>query len=256
MTELAIPELAAGVEVSATHLTITDPSLTYEDFEALVARAALMGDSARWWLGDLLLFGEARYGELYTQVIEAARLSERQLTEYRYVCERVARSRRRGNLPFSYHREVAPLGPEEQEALLSRADEERWPREQLREAVRDARAVVASRPPSRPRQQVLDAPAVVDAARNLSTVKEALILTQGHLQDGHGRNDLAERLPRAMRAVEEAGATLRKAAQMPTLLDAARALVRSAVKQTGLADPAYIVPAKAIEELAALVAES
>ena len=251
-----------GIEVSSVGLSVTDPSLTFEAFERALGAAGGLGDTARWWLGDLLLFGDSRYGEKAAQAFHAARLSERQLGRYRYVAERVARSRRRENLPFSYHEEVAPLAPGEQELLLVRAEENRWPRETLREAVRDARARAGIPPRSngalaeRPHQEVLDAPATVDAARNLSAVREALILADGHLQDGHGAADLAERLPRAMRALDEAGATLRRAAEessRPSLLDAARRVVQAGVKQQALADPAYIVPAAAFEALAALV---
>jgi hypothetical protein len=269
MTELVFAPDARleGITVSAVGLAVTDPSLSYEAFERAVGAAGRTGDTARWWLGDLLLFGEARYGEQYAQALEAARLSERQLNRYRWVCERVARSRRRENLPFSYHEEVAALDPSGQESLLSRAEAERWPREQLREAVRDARALAGApqRTPAAaaPPQEVLptsspSSGAVIDAARGLSTVREVLVLAGGHLEDGFGAADLAERLPRALRALDEAGATIRHAAASTggaSLVDVARRVVSVAVKQTALADPAYIVPADALEELASLVAD-
>jgi hypothetical protein len=233
---------------------ILDPTLSFERFESLIAAAGGLGDAARWILGDLVLFSEARYGERHAQAIEASRLSERQLNRYRWVCERVARSRRRENLPFSYHEEVAPLEPATQEKLLALAEDERWSREQLREAVRDVRASNGTPPKTPPaRQEVLDAPAV-DAAAGLVAVRETLTLLNREL-DGDAAEAIG--LPRAMRALDVADAAVKRtiparAPERPPMLEAARRVVGNATLSGGF----YMVEQPVFQEFAAAVAAS
>lgn len=253
MTELTIPRVA-DVSWSDTGLVVADPNLPFERFEELVRAAGAFGDAARWILGDLLLFGEGRYGERYAQALELARVGENQLSNYRYVCERVARSRRRENLSFSHHREVAPLEPAAQGRLLDQASKEGWTRAMLREKVTDLRAVAPppakSAPPAR--QEVLPAPEAVDTARNLSTVRETLERLGGGLEDETAR---AVGIPAALRAVDEVGATVKRALEAPApaapagLYEAAHRVIRQATRSSGFA----MVPLGVFEELERVV---
>lgn len=244
-----------GVRWSATGVEVTDPSLPFDVYARLVAFAGSSSDAAKWALGDLLLFGEARYGELYAQTLESARISDRQAERYRYVAERVRSSRRRENLSFSHHEEVAPLEPADQARLLERADADRTSVADLRERVRDIRAVERARRDPPARQEVLGPVESVDASRNLSTVRQALATVADGVtpeaQEAIG-------IPSAMRALEEVGRTVRRAVAVlarPSLSEAWRLVEQVSVKQTGLADPAYIVPAEVFERFAARVAE-
>jgi hypothetical protein len=243
----SLERLGPGVEVSTTSLAVTDATFTYERFESALAGCAAIGDSARWWLGDLLVFGEARYGEEYAQALHASRLSERQLNRYRYVCQQIARSRRRENLSFSHHEEVAPLEPTEQNALLRRAEEQGLSVAELREVVRDRRAAKGPRP----KQEVL-APTsrssadAVDAARGLSTARSTLSRLSEGLDDETAD---AAGITAAVAGIDTAAVVVRQSADVLALLEAVDAVIASAVKQTGIADPAYIVAALPVETL-------
>lgn len=52
-----------------------------------------------------------------------------------WVASRIENVRRRTSLPWSHHKEVAALEPEEQDRLLDQAELGEWSRHQLREAV-------------------------------------------------------------------------------------------------------------------------
>jgi hypothetical protein len=250
MTEVLGLELVpaldtSGVEWSATHLQVLDPNLSFETFEQLVAAAGVLGDAGRWILGDLQVFGEARYGEQYAQVLASARVGERSLRRYRYVALQIPRGRRWPNLSFSHHDAVARLEPVQQDRLLRRALDEAISSDELLELTRDL--VALDRPRPAPRQEVLGAPEV-DAVRNLSQARETLVDLGKGLEA-----DTAERvgIPRAIRGLDEVGKTMRRtqAAHDP-LTDAARRVVRNATVSGGF----YMVEAAVFQELAALVA--
>jgi hypothetical protein len=222
-----------------------------------MAAAGVTGDTAKWWLGDLILFGSNRWPEEYPQALEASRLSDRQISRYRYVAERVRPSRRREKLSFSHHEEVAPLEPTDQYRLLARAERENFSVAVLREAVLDVRAVERSarRPP--PRQEVLPATGVADAVGGLLAVRETLTTVAEAIDSAEGRDAVG--IPAALRALDTVGRTVRDAVKVlarPSLTDAWGQVQAAAVRQHHLADPAYIVPGKVFDEFAAFVAEN
>lgn len=231
MTELALlSEPPEGVEWSATHLSVLDPSLSFETYEQLVRAAGVLGDAGRWILGDLLVYGDNRYGEKYAQTLELARVGEDTLKRYRYVCAQIVSGRRRPNLSFSHHREVARLEPRDQDRLLERAERDDLSVVALRDLVRDLGAL--HQPPPRARQQVLAAPQV-DAARGLSEARETLVRVGTGLEA-----ETAERvgIPSAIRAIDEAGETVKRAAALlerPSLVDAARRVKKNATVSGG-----------------------
>lgn len=89
-----------------------------------------------FWIGDLLAYGERQYGETYTQALDATEYAYGTLANAMYVAKHVAPSRRRENLTFSHHQEVAALPPAEQDHWLARAEAEGFTVRQLRERVR------------------------------------------------------------------------------------------------------------------------
>lgn len=134
--------------------------LTYEEWEELGVGLQRLGRAWQWWVGDWLNYGEHRWGEKYAQAVEVTGSEEKTLRNAVYVCGNVEMSRRRDNLSFSHHAEVASLDPDEQDALLSEAEERDWSRNQLRDAVRHYRheleAVEAGPEPETCRVEELD----------------------------------------------------------------------------------------------------
>ena len=129
-------ELETAGALTETSLSLSDPEMPFERWEALAEMMGRLRSANCFWIGDLLNFGEGVYGERYAQGMEAFGLEYRTLTNYAYVCRNVARSRRSDRLSFAHHREVAPLDPAEQADWLTNAAEAGWSRSQLRDALR------------------------------------------------------------------------------------------------------------------------
>jgi hypothetical protein len=92
--------------------------------------------SSAWCLGDWLVFGEAAYVGRYREAIEQTSLDYQTLRNYAWVVKRFSLSRRRDNLSFGHHAEVAALPEAEQEFWLRKAEEFGWPVKRLRREVR------------------------------------------------------------------------------------------------------------------------
>jgi len=84
------------------------------------------------WLGDWLAYGERAYGETYAQALDATDYEYGTLRDAMWVTKQFALSRRRDNLSWSHHREVAALPPDRQDHWLDRAEAEGLTRNGLR----------------------------------------------------------------------------------------------------------------------------
>jgi hypothetical protein len=96
-----------------------------------------VGRGCRWWIGDWLRYGNARYGEKYKTAASITGYDAHSLMNMAYVASRVDPSRRRENLSFSHHAELAALPSEEQERWLGRIETDRLSVRALRCALRD-----------------------------------------------------------------------------------------------------------------------
>lgn len=249
---------AGSVKWTPTGVRILDPDLPYELWEELLFAAAALGRMSRWWVGDLINFGEGLYSERYSQALSLTGLAEGTLDNIASICRRVPLSRRREKLGISTHAVVAPLPPAEQDYWLREATANGWTREELRAAVDRARngdPEVEVLPPASP----LSAAAITTAAGSLATVREAL--EQAAATEAEAVRESGESrpltIPQAVQALERASETLQVAASIPTLRDLCQALVAEATPY----DPEdggqtyYLVPAETIDELRTLVGE-
>lgn len=197
----------AGVTFDESSLTIANPDFPYEMYEELLAAAGRMKRSMSWWIGDLINFGEGLYPDRYSQAMEVTGLKYETLSNYAWVCRHVARSRRRDHLSFSVHDAVAKQEPSQQTYWLEQAEQHRWTTAELRAAMRTKTPAPEPEPePASP----LSPKAIAKAAGALASVHQTLAKV------GQGQ-DVARDLPRAVRALEQAGETLRVAASAPTL---------------------------------------
>jgi site-specific DNA-methyltransferase (adenine-specific) len=92
-------------------------------------------------IADAINFGR-RYGERYGNWVHETQLSTSTLNTIAYVGRQIDVCRRRQDISFSHHAEVAPLPPKMQDALLDLAVDNGWKREELRDAARQARAQI------------------------------------------------------------------------------------------------------------------
>lgn len=114
-------------------------TMSYADWEGAGRRLASISNSFMWCLGDWVAYGLDKYTDRYYQAIQAVGLDYKTLRNYTWVARRFKWSRRRADLSFQHHAEVAALPPEEQDQWLDRATSHQWSRNQLREHLRAAR---------------------------------------------------------------------------------------------------------------------
>ncbi len=114
-----------------------DPGLSYEEWSNIGQQLQIMHKSIGFWIGDWLNFGERKYGEKYTQAIEENGLDYGTLRNYNWVTSQIELSRRRDNVSFSSHSEVASLEPKQQNKLLDKAEKENLTSREVRELVKE-----------------------------------------------------------------------------------------------------------------------
>ena len=158
----------------------------------------------RWALGDWACAGERVYGDMVGAAAEIG-VGYQTLRHLSSVSRKIQLCRRRHNLSWAHHAEVASLSPEVGDGLLARAEAEGWSRNALRE---EARAVseperlrqrvaalerAATRADALPRDEVsrtrsrlrAEHRVVRDAARRMAGLVEALASSPA-LVDLHG----------------------------------------------------------------------
>lgn len=192
-SQLTLPGVCDG---TVTGLTVADGT-DYDTVVAICARVFPVAASLPWWVGDLIVYLEARWGQteggmamIRRELVELSNIDPQSLARMRHMAVLVPPERRREELSYSHHVEVAKLEPEDQVRLLALAAEGdvdavtgrwyRWPVERLRREVRRVRDLEAGDPlpglpassrPLRvmvPRETLRVAlPALVDAVRVL-----------------------------------------------------------------------------------------
>jgi hypothetical protein len=115
------------------------PALTFEQWVNHGRRLGSIGRTVGWWIGDWLRFGNAAYGEKYARASRITGYDVQTLMNMSYVATRIEPSRRRENLSWSHHAEVAALPAGEREAWLNRAEEQHFSVHDLRLEVRQER---------------------------------------------------------------------------------------------------------------------
>ena len=136
-TEQAVVE-AEWMTETGLHLPESTDFETWEQVGRLLTRAA---KASLWWLGDWIRFGERKYGETYAQAVEMSGLEVGTLTNAVWVAEKIEISRRRENLSWSHHYEVASIeDPDVADAWLDAAGHNGWSRNDLRAKLREAKA--------------------------------------------------------------------------------------------------------------------
>lgn len=114
--------------------------MTLAAWENAGRQLAGISNSSMWCLGDWVAYGLDRYTDRYKDAIAAAGLDYQTLRNYVWVSRRFDRSRRRPDLSFQHHAEVASLPPDEQDRWLDRAAQRGWSRNQLRQRLRETKS--------------------------------------------------------------------------------------------------------------------
>lgn len=118
---------------------IFDENLPFEQWQSIGATLRYLEKSILFWVGDWINYGEKNFGEKYSQAIESTGYDVQTLKNAAWVASKVEKSRRRDNLSFSHHAEVASLPPKEQEEMLDQVQEHGMTRQELRRAIQKSK---------------------------------------------------------------------------------------------------------------------
>jgi hypothetical protein len=129
----------AKVTVSATYWRPWD-DLDVTEWIILGRRLGTIGRGVAWWIGDWVNYGNAKFGQKYSRAARITGYDVQSLMNMSYVASRFDCSRRRENLSWSHHSELAGLPIEDQEMWLENAERKHLSVRGLREAVRTWRA--------------------------------------------------------------------------------------------------------------------
>jgi hypothetical protein len=135
---LKVPSRSAPVSLTPTAWR-ADGELDFGRWIEQGRRLGVAGRGAGWWLGDWVRYGAARYGSKYARAGRVTGYDHKTLMNMVYVASRFEISRRRDNLSWSHHAELAALEPDEQERWLARAEAERLTVRQLRDELARSR---------------------------------------------------------------------------------------------------------------------
>lgn len=143
-----------------THeLTITDSKFTatrnglavtgaptLAEWAAYGEKLAAVEGAIQWVVGDWLNYGEMAYGELSSQALTAG-ASAQTWMNCKWVASRFEISRRREGLSFGHHAAVAGLDRDEQDQILTAAEEGKSSVSRVRQVVAEYRRGVAALEP-------------------------------------------------------------------------------------------------------------
>ena len=124
--------------------------MTFRDWVTVGKRLASVSSASTWALGDWLLFGERTFGHRYRAALEVTNLDYQTLRNYAWVAGSFAPPRRRGELSFQHHAEVAAMAEVEQDIWLQRAINGCWSRNELRRRIKRHREGLSEIPGAAP----------------------------------------------------------------------------------------------------------
>ena len=113
----------AGLPGIVTSTSYTPPeTMTFPDWEKTLALIRNISNQHMWWLGDAINWGSARWGEKYSQALEATDYDYDTLAKAAFVAKKFPPLRRRNGLSFNHHRELAGMDEVDQDMWLDRCE--------------------------------------------------------------------------------------------------------------------------------------
>jgi hypothetical protein len=110
---------------------------TFEEWETAIKITKSLGVSLMWIIGDLIVYGEERFGEDYAQALDAADYSDETIRIAQRVAKRFPPSERVAALTFTHHQEVAALPPAPAREILRKAESHELSSRDVRKLARD-----------------------------------------------------------------------------------------------------------------------
>jgi hypothetical protein len=134
------PELKLGpFTLKSTRLEIDGvPSL--KDWEEVLNTLIWFSKNTPWWIGDLVKYGEARFGEGFYAAINPDPTTADMIGRHAGVSRAFPVSQRDEGLSWTHHREVTKLKPAERKLVFEYAKRNGIASGKMREAVRVLKA--------------------------------------------------------------------------------------------------------------------
>jgi hypothetical protein len=128
---------AGDLHGSRTSLALPD-GLHFNEWQRIGEQLEQQQSASQWWIADWAAYGERRYRRDYGEALERI-YARGTLWNLASVSRRVEPSRRREDLSFSHHVEIASLDPEWQTVWLDDAQTHGWSRDELRAKIAEWR---------------------------------------------------------------------------------------------------------------------
>lgn len=155
MTKLTKKQRSTQIETHGCQLTAVGirwprKNLTVSEWSEMGQFLERADSGVQWWIGDWLRYGEdrPRWGSRYAEEIEKWQLSGQRIIVLKLVAKSIQLLRRRSNLTFKHHEEVASLSEKQQDHWLGKAEKNKWSAGKLRSELRldRQRRLLASSP--------------------------------------------------------------------------------------------------------------
>ena len=144
MNELA--KIDNYCELGKTSLTFKR-EVTQEEWSTVFNSLKMVEGCVQFWIGDCLAYREQKWG-MYDDVSKESGYDKKTLRDIKRVSENVESVRRKTDLSFSHHLEVATLEPEKQIEFLDKASKEKLSVRELRNEIRrDSKPFEVQEPP-------------------------------------------------------------------------------------------------------------
>lgn len=141
-------KLGDRVTTTPTSLDLgLETALPVAEWSEIGRKLGRVGNAALWWIADWMSAGEKAYGSTYEEAEAITGFAYQTVANVTRVGRAVETSRRREDLSFSHHAEVAALDGEAQDTWLERAAAEGLSVMQLREQIRGQRQLPPASPP-------------------------------------------------------------------------------------------------------------
>ena len=119
-------ELIHTEHVSLTSVGLTFfGTVTFDEWLGLMSTLVRMETAFQFAIGDALIYGESKFGEKYSQAMDATGLSYQTLANLTWVAKHVPLSNRIEGVSWTHHRVVASIDPTDQRDLLEMARDSR-----------------------------------------------------------------------------------------------------------------------------------
>lgn len=116
-----------------------ESNLSFAEWLEHGRKLSALSTSLSWAIGDWVNVGTKAFGEKYREAEQVSGYDVQSLMNMAYVASRVSPERRRFELTWSHHAEVASLGPDDQNRWLAHAIDNRMSVRKMRDGRRRER---------------------------------------------------------------------------------------------------------------------